>query len=152
VISTFWQTDSRLEPEVQQYGCALLDCCYLLPDEFTPAGVNELYAEYVERGLIKMDCTILSWARVLGAMLSAESVDKYPLQFSRIAGASYQCDDDEREILKGSLSNIGGYHFVIGNGKPFIDVATNVLWDSMNNPRVMNAYWSFVEKVIVKVI
>jgi len=79
-------------------------------------------------------------------------VDKFPLQFSRIAGADYQCAPDEKEILKGSLSNIGGFHFVVGNGQVFTDVASNVVWDSMNRPDIMRKFWAFVQKVIVKIV
>jgi hypothetical protein len=136
----------------EEYACAVLDGIYLLPDEYTPEMVNDLVASLITQKILDADCTINSWARFLACLPSAETVVKYPLQFSRIAGASYVCDPDEKEILKGSLSNIGGFHFVVGNGQAFTDVATNVAWDSMNRPDIMGKFWTFVEKVIVKVI
>ena len=151
MIAGWFQTDPRLTLKEEEYACAVLDGIYLLPDDYTPQMVNTLVASLQQQGILDADITIQSWARFLGALPSQESVVRYPLQFSRIAGASYQCDDDEREILKGSLSNIGGFHFVVGNGKPFTSVAENVLWDSMNRPDIIGKYWTFVEKVIVKV-
>ena len=148
---SFWQTDPRLALSEREYSCAVLDSLYLMPDDYTPEQVNALVLRSILGKLLDAECTIQSWALWLGSLVSSETVVKYPLQFSRIAGASYQCDDDEREILKGSLSNIGGLHFVVGNGKPFTSVAENVVWDSMNNPTVMGKYWTFVEKVVVKV-
>lgn len=150
MISGWWQTDPRLTFKEQKYACAVLDGIYLLPDEYTPEMVNALVASLQQQGILDEDITIRSWARFLGALRSSETVEVYPLQFSRIAGADYRCDPDEKEILKGSLSNIGGFHFVVGNGKPFTGVG-NVVWDSMNRPDIMSKYWTFVEKVIVKV-
>ena len=150
MISGWWQTDPRLTFKEQHYACAVLDGIYLLPDEYTPDMVNELVASLITQKILDADCTINSWARFLACLPSSETVVKYPLQFSRIAGASYQCEPDEKEILKGSLSNIGGFHFVVGNGQPFNGVE-NVVWDSMNRPDILKAYWKFDSKVIVKV-
>jgi hypothetical protein len=150
-VIKFWQTDPRLTIAEQHYACAVLDGIYLLPDEYTPDMVNELVASLITQKILDADCTINSWARFLACLPSSETVVKYPLQFSRIAGASYQCEPDEKEILKGSLSNIGGFHFVVGDGRPFTSSAENVVWDSMNRPDIMKAYWSFVEKIVVKV-
>ena len=149
---SFWQTDPRLALSEREYSCAVLDSLYLMPDDYTPEQVNALVLRAILGKLLDAECTIQSWALWLGSLVSSETVVKYPLQFSRLAGASYQCDDDEREILKGSLSNIGGFHFVVGNGKPFTSVAENVAWDSCNRPDVMKAYWQFVEKVIIKIM
>ena len=146
----FWQTDPRLALSEREYSCAVLDCLYLMPDDYTPEQVNALVLRAILGKLLDAECTIQSWALWLGSLVSSETVVKYPLQFSRLAGASYQCDDDEREILKGSLSNIGGFHFLVGDGKPFTGLE-NVVWDSMNRPDIMKAYWSFVEKIVVKV-
>ena len=151
MISGWWQTDPRLTFREQEYACAVLDGIYLLPDDYSPGMVNDLVASLQAQNILTADIEILSWARFLGALPSSETVLRFPLQFSRIAGASYQCDDDEREILKGRLSNIAEDHFVIGNGKPFTSVAENVAWDSMNRPDIMSQYWTFVEKVVVKV-
>ena len=152
MITGWYQTDPRLTLKEEEYACAVLDGIYLLPDEYTPEMVNTLVASLQQQGILDSDITIQSWARFLGALPSQESVDRYPLQFSRIAGANYECEADEKEILKGSLSNIGGFHFVVGNGKPFVDVATNVIFDSMNRPDIMGKYWSFVEKIVVKIL
>ena len=150
MISGWNQTDPRLTFKEREYACAVLDGIYLLPDEYTPEMVNELVVSLIAQTILDPDCTIRSWARFLGALPSQETAVRYPLQFSRIAGASYQCEDDEKEILKGSLSNIGGFHFVVGDGKPFTGVS-NVTWDSMDRPDIMSKYWTFVEKVVVKV-
>jgi len=151
MISGWWQTDPRLTFKEREYACAVLDGLYLMPDEYTPEMVNDIVASLQAQNILDADVTILSWARFLGALHSSETVEPYPLQFSRIAGADYQCDPDEKEILKGSLSNIGGFHFVVGNGKPFTSVADNVVWDSMDRPDIMGKFWTFDEKVIVKV-
>ena len=148
---SFWQTDPRLALSEREYSCAVLDSLYLMPDDYTPDQVNALVLRSILGKLLDAECTIQSWALWLGSLVSSETVVKYPLQFSRLAGASYQCDDDEREILKGSLSNIGGFHFVVGNGKPFTGVE-NVVWDSCNRPDILKAYWQFVEKVVIKVM
>ena len=150
MISGWWQTDPRLTFKEQEYACAVLDGIYLLPDDYTPGMVNDLVADLQVQGVLDADITIRSWARFLSALPSTETVVKYPLQFSRIAGATYECEADEKEILKGSLSNIGGFHFVVGDGKPFTGVS-NVTWDSMDRPDIMSKYWTFVEKVVVKV-
>ena len=147
----FWQTDPRLALSEREYSCGVLDSLYLMPDDYTPEQVNALVLRSILGKLLDAECTIQSWALWLGSLASSETAVKYPLQFSRLAGASYQCDDDEREILKGSLSNIGGFHFVVGDGRPFTSAAENVVWDSMNRPDIMKAYWSFVEKIVVKV-
>ena len=147
---SFWQTDPRLSLNEREYSCAVLDSLYLMPDDYTPDQVNALVLRSILGKLLDAECTILSWARWLASLVSSETVNKYPLQFSRIAGASYQCAPDEKEILKGSLSNIGGFHFVVGNGQPFNGVE-NVVWDSMNRPDILKAYWKFDSKVIVKV-
>jgi hypothetical protein len=151
MISGWWQTDPLLTMTEEKYACAVLDGIYLLPDEYTPEMVNELVASLITQKILDPDCTIRSWSRFLACLPSSETVVKYPLQFSRIAGASYQCEDDEKEILKGSLSNIGGFHFVVGDGRPFTSVEQNVAWDSMNRPDIMKQFWKPVEKVIVKV-
>ena len=148
---SFWQTDPRLALSEQEYSCAVLDSLYLMPDDYTPEHVNALVLRAILGKLLDAECKILSWARWLGSLVSSESVVRYPLQFSRKANADYQCEANEKEILKGSLSNIGGFHFVVGNGKPFVDVGTNVVWDSMNRPDIMGKYWTFVEKVIISV-
>ena len=148
---SFWQTDPRLALSEREYSCAVLDSLYLMPDDYTPDQVNALVLRSILGKLLDAECTIQSWALWLGSLVSSETAVKYPLQFSRIAGADYRCDDDEREILKGRLSNIAEDHFVIGNGKPFTSVAENVAWDSMNRPDIMSQYWTFVEKVVVKV-
>jgi hypothetical protein len=151
MISGWWQTDPRLALSERKYSCAVLDCLYLMPDEYTPDEVNALVLRAILDKLLDAECTILSWAKFLGSLRSVESVEVYPLQFSRIAGADYACEPDEKEILKGSLSNIGGFHFVVGNGKPFTSVSENVVWDSMNRPDIMLKFWTIVEKVIVKI-
>jgi hypothetical protein len=145
MISGFWQTDPRLLQKVQTFGCAFLDGLYLLPDDFTPQAVNEMYSGFVHGKLIDIDCTILSWAKFLGALISNQTILRYPLQFSRIAGEDYVCEGDEREIIKWHLSNIDEDHFTVGDGK------SKVLWDSMNRPDIMKKYASFVQKVVVKV-
>ena len=48
MIQGFWQTDSRLHPKVQMYGCALLSSCYIAPQEFTPEDVNNMYAALLQ--------------------------------------------------------------------------------------------------------
>ena len=148
---SFWQTDPRLALNEREYSCAVLDSLYLMPDDYTPDDVNRIVLKAVLSKLLDAECKILSWARWLASLVSSESVVRYPLQFSRIAGADYRCEPDEKEILKGSLSNIGGFHFVVGDGRPFTGVE-NVVWDSCNRPDVLKAYWSFVEKVIVRVV
>ena len=147
----FWQTDPGLALNEREYSCAVLDSLYLMPDDYTPDQVNKIVLKAILNKMLDAECTILSWAMWLGSLESTETAVKYPLQFVRKAGADYNCEANEREILKGSLSNIGGFHFVVGNGLPFISVESNVAWDSMNRPDVMKAYWSFVEKVVVRV-
>ena len=147
---SFWQNDPRLALSEREYSCAVLDSLYLMPDDYTPEQVNELVLRAVINKLLDAECTILSWARWLGSLVSSQTVLRYPLSFVRKAGASYVCEINEREILKGSLSNIGGYHFVVGNGEAFTGVG-NVAWDSCNRPDVLRDYWTFVEKVIIKV-
>jgi|GEM_PF-4790882 hypothetical protein len=152
MITGWWQTDPRLTLKEEKYACAVLDGIYLMPDEYTPEMVNALVASLQTQKILNQNISVLSWARFLAALPSNETVDKFPLQFSRIAGADYQCAPDEKEILKGSLSNIGGFHFVVGNGQVFTDVASNVVWDSMNRPDIMRKFWAFVQKVIVKIV
>jgi hypothetical protein len=151
MITGWWQTDPRLALNEREYSCAVLDSLYLMPDDYTPDDVNRIVLKAILGKLLDAECSILSWALWLGSLHSSETVEPYPLQFSRKAGADYRCGPDEKELLKGSLSNIGGFHFVVGNGKPFMDVSTNVVWDSMNRPDIMRAFWTFAEKVIVKV-
>ena len=147
---SFWQTDPRLALNEREYSCAVLDSLYLMPDDYSPEDVNRIVLKAVLQKLLDAECSILSWARWLASLVSSETALKYPLSFVRKAGASYACNVGEREILKGSLSNIGGFHFVVGDGKPFTGVE-NVLWDSCNRPDILKAYWTFVEKVVVRV-
>src|SRR5208282_2875104 len=111
----FWQTDPRLTMKEEEYACAVLDGIYLLPDEYTPEMVNDLVASLQAQNILDADVTILSWARFLGALRSSETVELYPLQFSRLAGADYTCEPDEREILKFWLDTVKENHFCVGD-------------------------------------
>jgi len=136
MIQGFLQTDPRLLPVVQKYGCALLDCCYLSAVDFQPSDVNEMFMELRQVGEVDDECTINSWMNVL------ESVSVH-LQFKTIAPIDYVCLASEREILKWYLSNVEEDHFTVGNG------AGMTKWDSMNRPDIMRAYATFVSKVVV---
>ena len=138
MISGFWQTDSRLLPKVQTFGCALLDSCYLSPVGFEPSDVNEMYKSLLQVGFIDEDCTIKDWQSVLNSISPHFS-------FKEKAPKEYVCYVNEREILKWFLSNINENHFTVGNG------ASMTEWDSMNRPDILSKYGSFVEKVIVRI-
>ena len=146
MIAGWFQTDPRLTLKEEEYACAVLDGIYLLPDEYTPEMVNDLVASLITQKILDADCTINSWARFLACLPSSETVVKYPLQFSRIAGVDYVCEADEKEILKFWLDSIKENHFCVGDGKGV------VVWDSMNRPDVMALPTTkLVSKVIVKV-
>ena len=83
---SFWQTDPRLALSEREYSCGVLDCLYLMTDDYTPDQVNALVLRSILGKLLDAECTILSWARFLGSLRSSETVEVYPLQFSRLAG------------------------------------------------------------------
>ena len=138
MINDFLQTDLRLLPEVQKYGCALLSACYVAPQDFNPQDVNDLYKALVGVGFEADDCTILDWDKVLWSISPR-------LHFKAKTLEGYICRVNEKEILKWYLSNVEEDHFTVGNG------ASKTLWDSMNRPDIMKAYATFVEKVIITV-
>lgn len=138
MISGFWQTDPRLLPKVQKFGCALLDSIYITPVSFEPSDVNEMYKALLQVGFIDEDCKILDWISELNS-ISAR------FHFKTKAAIDYICKANERELLKWHLSNIDEDHFTVGNG------ASLTVWDSMNRPDIMAKYATFVEKVIVAV-
>ena len=138
MIQGFWQTDSRLHPKVQMYGCALLSSCYIAPQEFTPEDVNNMYAALLQVKFIDVDCKILDLKSVLNSIAAN-------MHFKAKTLEGYICRVNEREIIKWYLSNVEEDHFTVGNG------ASKTQWDSMNRPDIMSAYATFVEKVIVTV-
>lgn len=138
MIAGWWQTDPRLLPKVQTFGCALLDSCYLSPIDFQPSDVNEMYKTLLQVGFIDEDCLILSWANVLNS-ISAN------LHFKTKTIESYVCLANEREILKWWLSNLQENHFTVGNG------SSMTAWDSMDRPDIMKEYATFAEKIIVRI-
>ena len=143
---SFWQTDPRLALSEREYSCAVLDSLYLMPDDYTPDQVNALVLRSILNKLLDAECTIQSWALWLGSLASSETAVKYPLQFSRIAGADYVCDADERELIKWWIEGVRENHFTVGDGH------SHVAWDSMNRPDIMALPTTkFVEKVVVKV-
>lgn len=145
---SFLQTDPRLIPVIQKYGCAFLSSHYLLPDDLTPEQCNDRWSIFQQQGVaIDANNEIFSWARLLAGIYSGESVYRFPFSFSRkVQDRSYLCDVSEREILKWHLDTINEDHFTVGDGKG------NTAWDSMGRPDVMALPTThFVEKVIVTV-
>jgi hypothetical protein len=145
MIQGFWQTDPRLHPKVQKYGCALLCSLYLSPDLYTPEMVNSMYQSLLGVGFIDEDCLIYdkadpnnSWEHVLWSIAPN-------MHFVEKAGAGRLCKSNEREIIKLYLSNVKENHFTVGDGE------SHTSWDSMNRPDIMRKYATFVEKVIVRV-
>jgi Protein of unknown function, DUF261 len=138
MIQGWLQTDKRLDPEVQKYGCALLSACYIAPQDFQPQDVNDLYKALVGVGFETEDCTILDWDKVLWS-ISAR------MRFKAKMLEGYICRVNEREILKWYLSNVEENHFTVGNG------SSKTEWDSMNRPDIMKAYATFVEKVVITI-
>lgn len=139
MIRNWWQTDSRLHPKIQQYGCAFLDTCYLAPQDLQPADVNEIFRNMKIVGFLNDNSKIEDWDHVLWSISPI-----LRLKF-KTSSHDYVCGPYEREIIKLYLSNVKENHFVVGNGKGVVE------WDSMNRPAILKAYSSFVEKVIVKV-
>lgn len=131
----FLQTDPRLNPKIQKYGCAMLSSIWFMKQDLDPHAVNTIYDVMLQHGTIDSDCTILSWALFLHRLDST-------FVFIRKAGYDYVTNHDEQEILKYHLSNINEDHFVCGNGKSMI------LWDSMSRLDIIQKYGSFVEKVV----
>lgn len=147
----FWQTDTLLLPVIQTYGCAVLDSIYLLPDEYTQEQINDIWTAAQGDGRINPAThltnpnEIASWALWLHSLWSIDKSAR-PLLFQRkTSSRDYQCEPDEREIIKWYLSNVKENHFTVGDG------IGNTLWDSMNRPDIMSKYSTFVEKVIVRV-
>jgi hypothetical protein len=145
MIANFFQTDPRLNPKIQQFGCALLDAHYIAPTLFTPEDVNSMYEELLGVGFINADCLILDWEKVLWSIGAN-------MHFAKKAPKEYICAPGEREILKWYLWNVKENHFTVGDG------SSNTAWDSMNRADVMNMRLpngapnaNFVEKVIVKI-
>jgi hypothetical protein len=135
----FWQTDKKLLPKIQTFGCALLDCMYLTNDNFTQDDVNNMYKALLNVNFIDEDCTILSWQNVLW------SISPY-FAFKKKVGKTYVCEVNERDIIKWYLGSINENHFTCGDG------AGKTTWDSMNRPDVMALpTTTFVERVIVRV-
>jgi hypothetical protein len=134
----FLQTDQRLNPKIQKYGCTMLSSLWFKDEDLSPHAVNTIYDVLLAHGMINENCKILSWALFL------PKIDP-TFTFVRKAGYDYVTEDDEREILKYHLSNINEDHFVAGNGKSMI------LFDPMNRLDIIQKYGSFVEKVIIKV-
>lgn len=142
---SFWQTDPRLHPDINLFGCAFLSAHYLLPDDLSPSDINARWDSFKLQKIIDDNDDITSWAGLLGGVWSAETVERFPLSFAHTAMLDYECGEGEKEIIKWYLSNVKENHFTVGDGKG----AT--LWDSMNRPDIMKAYATFVSKVIVKV-
>jgi len=139
MIKGWLQTDTRLDPVVQTFGCALLCSCYIAPDTlFQPSDVNSMFEALKGVGFVDAECTILDWDKVVWSVSP-----KMRLKFKALEG--YTCQPNEREILKFYLSNVKEDHFVVGDGK------THIEWDSMNRPDVMKEYATFVEKVVITV-
>lgn len=135
----FWQTDPRLLPKINTFGCALLDSIYLSPVQFEPSDVNEMYNSLLQVGFIDEDCTIKDWESVLNSVSPHFSFkEKQPKQ-------TYACGPHEKEIIKWYLSNVKEDHFTVGDGWGAVK------WDSMNRSDIMKAYATFVEKVIITV-
>jgi hypothetical protein len=139
VISGWWQTDPRLHPTIQKYGCAFLCSCYLSPQDFTPEEVNEIFRNMKLVNFLSDSCLIQSWDQVLWSISPV-----LRLKF-KTSSRDYVCGPYEREIIKWWLVNVKENHFTVGDG------CSRTEWDSMNRPDIMGSFASFVEKIIVKV-
>ena len=138
MIIGWWQTDPRLDPKVQKYGCAFLSACYVAPQEFQPEDVNEIFRNMKIVGFLNDNSRIEDWDKVLWSIAPSLRI-KW-----KTSSWDYVCNPGEREIIKWYLSNVKENHFTVGNGHSV------TAWDSMNRPDIMKKYATFVEKVIVK--
>jgi hypothetical protein len=106
------QTDPRLRPEINEYGCYMMSILYLAEKNGgeSPGAelINSLYDRFVRMGLMTASCKILNPEHIFAYMgLIVEYTDKHELP-------TRECGPDELEILK--FTRPGYSHFVAGDG------------------------------------
>lgn len=118
-----YQTNLKLKPQIQKYGCYLMSLIYLAvkkgkTEDPTPERVNFFYETFLKFKWINENCLVLYPAKILGffgimtkqAMDSDDGIRMEP---------TYMPFENQLEILCYKMPSYS--HFVVGDGKGRIE-------------------------------
>lgn len=107
------QTDSRLNIEINNYGCYFMSYLFLANKhtglELDTKKIMEIYSDAVKNGAMKDTCFILDHVKIF-ALLGLKVA-------TRKGSPSSRCADGELEILRFKNPNNGVTHYVAGDGR-----------------------------------
>ena len=116
------QTDPRLLPEINKYGCYFMSICFFLNKYkkvmWTTDKINDFYKLMVNIGNIEADDDFTTANPIDAEIIKPDKIFQSGgliVEYLGHCSKDYICDSDKFEILKFVGKN--GSHFVCGDGK-----------------------------------